>query len=110
MRMASPIRPWLAVTALLASASFAVPSIQAQEIKTASKWGDMNTVTQDLLNRAGGDGNNFLHTNGNYAQTRFYPNRQINVGNVSKLRPAWIFQPEVRESLETSPIVVNGVM
>ena len=76
----------------------------------ASKWGDMNTVSQDLLNRAGGDGNNFLHTNGNYNQTRFYPNRQINVANVSKLRPAWIFQTEVSESLETSPIVVNGVM
>jgi alcohol dehydrogenase (cytochrome c) len=82
----------------------------AQETKPASKWGDMSTVTQDLLNRAGGDGNNFLHTNGNYNQTRFYPNRQINVGNVGKLRPAWIFQTEVKESLETSPIVINGVM
>jgi PQQ-dependent dehydrogenase (methanol/ethanol family) len=82
----------------------------AQETKPASKWGDMSTVTQDLLNRAGGDGNNFLHTNGNYNQTRFYPNRQINVGNVGKLRPAWIFQTEVKESLETSPIIINGVM
>ncbi len=108
--MASPMRPWLAATALIASATFLVSSAQAQEVKAASKWGDMNTVSQDLLNRAGGDGNNFLHTNGNYNQTRFYPNRQINVANVSKLRPAWIFQTEVRESLETSPIVVNGVM
>jgi PQQ-dependent dehydrogenase (methanol/ethanol family) len=104
------MRPWLAATALIASATFLVSSAQAQEVKAASKWGDMNTVSQDLLNRAGGDGNNFLHTNGNYNQTRFYPNRQINVANVSKLRPAWIFQTEVRESLETSPIVVNGVM
>ena len=82
----------------------------AQEIKTASKWGDLQTVTQDLLNRAASDGNNFLHTNGDYTQTRYYPNRQINTTNVSKLRPAWIFQTEVKESLETSPIVVNGVM
>jgi PQQ-dependent dehydrogenase (methanol/ethanol family) len=74
------------------------------------KLGDLSVVTQDLLNRAGGDGNNFLHTNGNYQQTRYYPNRQINVSNVSKLRPAWMFQTEVKESLETSPIVVNGVM
>ena len=108
--MASPMRPWLAATALIASATFLVSSAQAQEVKAASKWGDMNTVTQDLLNRAAGDGNNFLHTNGNYHQTRYYPNRQINVSNVSKLRPAWIFQTEVKESLETSPIVVNGVM
>jgi len=82
----------------------------AQEIKAASKWGDMQTVTQDLLNRAASDGNNFLHTNGDYTQSRYYPNRQINSSNVSKLRPAWIFQTEVKESLETSPIVINGVM
>ncbi len=70
----------------------------------------MSLASQDLLSRAAGDGNNFLHTNGNYWQSRFYPNRQINTGNVNKLRPAWMFQMEVRESLETSPIVVNGVM
>jgi PQQ-dependent dehydrogenase (methanol/ethanol family) len=82
----------------------------AQEVKTASKYGDMQTVTQDLLSRAASDGNNFLHTNGDYHQLRYYPNRQINVGNVGKLRPAWIFQMEVKESLETTPIVVNGIM
>ena len=27
-----------------------------------------------------------------------------------QLRPAWIFQTEVKESMETTPIVVNGVM
>jgi PQQ-dependent dehydrogenase (methanol/ethanol family) len=67
-------------------------------------------VTQDMLDGAGDDGNNFLLTNGNYAQTRFYPNRQININNVSRLRPAWIFQTDVQESMETSPIVVNGIM
>ncbi len=73
-------------------------------------YGDMKNVTQDLLNRAGTDGNNFLQTNGNYAQSRFYPNQQINTSNVSHLHPAWIFQTDVKESLETSPIIVNGVM
>src|SRR5262245_26082991 len=69
----------------------------AQEVKPAAKYGDMNAVTQDLLNRAGGDGNNFLHTNGDYNQLRFYPNRQINVSNVARLRPAWIFQTRSEE-------------
>jgi alcohol dehydrogenase (cytochrome c) len=82
----------------------------SQEVKPASKWGDMTTVTQDLLNRAAGDGNNYLHTNGDYTQLRYYPNRQINVSNVAKLRPAWIFQTEVKESMETTPIVINGIM
>ena len=49
-------------------------------------------------------------TNGNYAQTRFHPARQITRDNVKNLHAAWIFQTDVKESLETSPIVVDGVM
>ena len=83
----------------------------SQEVaKPAPKYGDMSTVTQDLLNRAGTDGNNFLLTNGDYRQQRYYPNSQINRANVARLRPAWIFQTDVMESIETSPIVVNGTM
>jgi PQQ-dependent dehydrogenase (methanol/ethanol family) len=93
--------------ALLAGMSM---SAQAQETDTGTVYGDMLTVTQDMLNRAAGDGNNFLHTNANYEQTRFHPSRQINVLNVGKLRPAWIFQTEVVETMETSPIVINGIM
>ena len=88
----------------------AATSANADEVTNATKYGDMATVSQDMLNRSAGDGNNFLHTNGNYEQTRYYPNSQINTGNVSKLRPAWIFQTEVKETLETTPIVVNGIM
>jgi alcohol dehydrogenase (cytochrome c) len=98
------------IGAMLMISVFGASLAVAQEVKPATKFGDMNTVTQDLLSRAAGDGNNFLHTNGNYTQTRFYPNRQINVSNITKLRPAWIFQTEVKESLETTPIVVNGIM
>ncbi|MHA1527726.1 MAG: pyrroloquinoline quinone-dependent dehydrogenase [Alphaproteobacteria bacterium] len=82
----------------------------AQEVEGGTLYGDMLTVTQDMLDRAAGDGNNFLHTNGNYAQTRFYPSRQINAGNVANLRPAWIFQTEIVDTMETTPIVVDGVM
>lgn len=93
-----------------AATLLAAAAAQAQEVEQATKYGDMTLATQDLLSRAAGDGNNFLHTNGNYAQTRFYPNRQINASNVSKLRPAWVFQTEVVETMETTPIVINGIM
>ncbi|MFQ5659886.1 MAG: pyrroloquinoline quinone-dependent dehydrogenase [Gammaproteobacteria bacterium] len=73
-------------------------------------YGDMQTVTQGMLDNAANDGNNFLHTNGNYTQTRYFPAAQINRENVQKLRPAWIFQTEVVDTMETTPIVVNGVM
>jgi len=95
---------------LCAAGLLAVSSAAAQEVETANVYGDMTVVTQDMMNRAAGDGNNFLHTNGNYHQTRFYPNRQINVDNVKRLRPAWIFQTDIVETMETSPIVVNGIM
>ena len=91
-----------------------VATADAQEVKQpatdTAKPIAITPVTQDMLDRAATDGKNFLHTNGDYTQQRFYPNKQIGVGNVARLRPAWIFQTEVKESLETSPIVVNGVM
>ncbi|MBK5199046.1 MAG: PQQ-binding-like beta-propeller repeat protein [Methyloceanibacter sp.] len=70
----------------------------------------VNPVSQDELNGAAKDEKNFLHTNGNYDQTRYFPGKQINTSNVGKLHPAWIFQTEVKESMETTPIVVDGVM
>ncbi len=91
-----------------------VATADAQEAKQpaadTAKPIAITPVTQDMLDRAAADSKNFLHTNGDYTQQRFYPNKQIGVGNVARLRPAWIFQTEVKESLETSPIVVNGVM
>ncbi len=67
-------------------------------------------VTQDQLNAAASDMNNFLHTNGNYAQTRYFPGKEINTSNVNKLHATWIFQTEVQEVLATTPIIANGVM
>jgi len=103
------LRRACALMALLAAAWVSAPA-SAQEVEKGTLYGDMLTVSQDMLDRAAGDGNNFLHTNGNYAQTRYYPARQINISNVRELRPAWIFQTEVVESMETSPIVVDGIM
>jgi alcohol dehydrogenase (cytochrome c) len=105
-------REWLAAASagVFALTAASLCGASADEVKSATKWGDMSSVSQDLLNRAAGDGNNFLLTNGDYTQQRYYPNRQINASNVSRLRPAWIFQTDVRESIETSPIIVNGIM
>ncbi len=68
------------------------------------------SVSQAQLNDAGRQNNNWLHTNGDYAQTRYYGGNQINTGNVKNLRPAFVVQTEVVESMETAPIVVDGVM
>src|SRR5690349_13756627 len=67
-------------------------------------------ITQPMLNAAAGDAKNWIHSNGSYDQTRYYPGNQINSGNVAKLAPKFVFQTAVLESMETAPIVVNGVM
>lgn len=67
-------------------------------------------VTQAQLNNAGKQTDDWLHTNGDYAQTRFYPGKQINAHNVRRLKPEFMFQTEVRESMETAPIVIDGIM
>ncbi len=88
---------------------------QAQEIQGQKGTGGTTiaksvNVTQAQLNDAGKQGANWLHTNGDYGQSRFYAGSQINAGNVKKLRPQFTFQTEVRESMETAPIVVDGIM
>ncbi len=101
----------LAGTIALPLGSFAV----AQETGGGGGAGNaakvpIPTVSQSMLNNAASDSKNFLATNGNYNQTRFHPASQITTSNAKNLHVAWIFQTDVRESTETSPIVVNGVM
>ncbi|MEZ5444727.1 MAG: PQQ-binding-like beta-propeller repeat protein [Gammaproteobacteria bacterium] len=70
---------------------------------------DIN-VSQGMLDKADGDSSNWIHSNMSYANSRYYPADQINTGNVAQLKPAFVFQTAVVESMETSPIVVDGVM
>ena len=91
------------------------PSSHAQEIQggaaaTGSPVPKAVSVSQGQLDKADRDGANFLHSNMNYAQTRYYPASQINTRNVGKLRPVFTFQTEVLESMETAPIVIDGIM
>src|SRR3984893_4827999 len=100
--------------ALAGVAGILIGPVTAQEVKQDAKsvsgTARVSPVTQSQLNAADKSVSNFLLTNGNYAQTRFHPARQILRDNVKNLHVAWIFQTDVKESLETSPIVVDGVM
>jgi len=71
---------------------------------------DLGNVTQNRLDGADREGSNWLQVNGGYSQTRFFPGKQINNRNVHRLRPAFIFQTAILESMETAPLVVDGVM
>jgi alcohol dehydrogenase (cytochrome c) len=84
--------------------------VTGQEATTGTEVPKGVNVSQEMLTGAGGQNRNWLHTHGNYEQTRYYAGNQINTGNVKKLRPAFVVQTEVLESMETAPIVVDGIM
>ncbi len=107
----TPLAARSAVLGVLATFAIAAG---AQEIQKQTTTGTAVPkaidVTQKQLDGADAQSANWLHTNGGYAQTRYYPGNKINTGNVKKLRPAFAVQTEVLESMETAPIVVDGVM
>jgi alcohol dehydrogenase (cytochrome c) len=47
---------------------------------------------------------------GSFSSQRYSPLAQISPGNVARLKPTWVYQPPAPGSLETTPLVVNGVM
>lgn len=109
------LRPLPALGALTCGLLFAGSAAIAQEVSgqsaaTGSPVPKNISVSQGKLDAASKDASNFLHSNGSYEQTRYYPAAQINASNVAKLKPAFIFQTEVLESMETAPIVVDGIM
>ena len=103
-------RAVLAAAVALAAFGATAQEIQGGAAPTGSPVPKSISVSQAKLDAADKDGANFLHSNMNYAQTRYYPASQINTTNVAKLKPAFMFQTEVLESMETAPIVVDGIM
>ncbi|HSW25329.1 MAG TPA: quinonprotein alcohol dehydrogenase, partial [Burkholderiaceae bacterium] len=82
----SVTRICMAATAL----ALAWPCAMAQEVQgaaapTGAPVPKSISVPQARLDGAARDGTNFLHSNGSYEQTRYYPASQINTGNVAKL-------------------------
>ena len=99
-----------AVLALAAQGVHAQSEIQGGADTAGSPVPKAVSVTQAQLDGGDRDGANFLLSNMSYAQTRYYPASQINSKNVAQLRPVFNFQTAVLESMETAPIVVDGVM
>ena len=111
--------PSMRVVQLAAAAAIACAfagAALAQEISGGSTTvaspmsSNLVPVTQGMLDTAATDTKNWIHANGSYDNARFYAGSQINTTNVGKLKPAFVFQTAVLESMETAPIVVKGVM
>lgn len=67
-------------------------------------------VPYERLKRAEAEPSNWLTYSGSYKSHRFSPLTGITRQNVTRLKPAWIYQVRQAGIVETSPIVVDGVM
>lgn len=68
----------------------------------------INVLPADLLVRP--PAANWPSYNGDYTGRRFSSLAEINGNNVPQLRAQWIFHARNSDRLETTPVVVNGVM
>ena len=109
MTLNKMVKAIVATSVVLAGSAIAQEPIAGAGIKPIP-MPNLGSVSQSMLDGAAKDSKNWLHPNGSYEQTRFSPASQINTSNVSKLRPAFVFQTGIVESMETAPLVVNGVV
>jgi PQQ-dependent dehydrogenase (methanol/ethanol family) len=95
---------------LLVSAAVAAEESAGGTTTTTRPMPMSPLASQAMLDAAGGDTKNWLHPNGSYEQTRYFAGAHINAGNVGRIKPAFVFQTGVLESMQTAPVVVDGVM
>ena len=67
-------------------------------------------MTDARMKSAASDGENWLLHGRDYSNQRFSPLDQVNVKNVKKLVPKWIYQTGVAGTFQTTPLVADGVM
>src|SRR5215813_12180128 len=67
-------------------------------------------VPYERIRDANKEPGNWLTYSRDYTGSRYSPLDQINVGNVGKLRMAWMRQVNELDTFETSPIVVDGIL
>ena len=67
-------------------------------------------VPFDRILNADKEPGNWLSYSRDYSGQRYSPLAQINAGNVAKLRVAWMTQADEMDTVQTSPIVVDGTM
>ena len=79
-------------------------ALLATGIAGAAELGDARLLAADA------DADNWLTYGRGYSNQRFSPLAQIDTGNVSKLKPAWVYRSGVVSGFQATPIVVDGIM
>ncbi|MEE8161167.1 MAG: PQQ-binding-like beta-propeller repeat protein, partial [Acidobacteriota bacterium] len=97
------------VTLLILLLTFAT-SQQTSARPTGERPPGMLPVTYERLLRAEQEPENWLTYSGQYHGQRYSRLTQINRNNVHLLRVSWVYQTGIVEKVETTPLVVDGVM
>lgn len=80
----------------------------ATGLRPGSKPIKIDVRAEDLL--AHPVGANWPSYNGDYSGRRYSSLSEINTDNASQLRAEWVFHTQNTNWLETTPVVVNGMM
>ncbi len=67
-------------------------------------------VTFERLLNSAKEPQNWMTFSGDYSGKRFSALDQVNITNVRTLAPRWVYQTGATGKLETSPLVVDGIM
>jgi quinohemoprotein ethanol dehydrogenase len=67
-------------------------------------------VSDQRLQQADQDVDNWLTHGGTYRELRFSPLSKINAGNIDLLGLAWSFETDTARGLQATPLVIDGVM
>jgi glucose dehydrogenase len=67
-------------------------------------------VSYERLLKADQEAGNWLMYSNTYNSWRFSRLNQINTQNVNRLHVKWLFQGRTEEKLESTPLVVDGIM
>jgi alcohol dehydrogenase (cytochrome c) len=91
-----------------AATGWMATTIAAQEIAKPSFSTKIDVSPERML--AQPVGKDWLSYNGDYTGRRYSSLDQINTGNVAQLRAHWVFHAPNSDSLEVTPVVVDGMM
>jgi alcohol dehydrogenase (cytochrome c) len=94
----------IAVIAILSSCS----ALLVAQQPTAAISTSIDVHAEDLLVKP--PAANWISYNGDYTGRRFSDLAEITAANVANLRAQWVFHARGADSLEVTPVVVNGIM
>jgi quinohemoprotein ethanol dehydrogenase len=79
--------------------------------ETAAPPPDLSrAITEQRLQNAASEPQNWLAHGGTYLEQRHSPLTQINKDTLSRLAPAWVFELDTNRGQEATPLVADGVL